>query len=160
MSKFKKKKGGELPVISTASLPDIVFMLLFFFMVATVMRDSTLMVKNKLPAADQIQKLDKKDRVMYIYAGQPSPRYTDKYGSQPRIQLNDKFATVSEVGAFVLAERASKRQELQNVLTTSLKVDGDTKMGLITDIKQELRKVNALKINYTTRIGDYTQNRD
>ena len=160
MSKFKKKKGGELPAISTASLPDIVFMLLFFFMVATVMRDSTLMVKNKLPAADQIQKLDKKDRVMYIYAGQPSPRYTDKYGSQPRIQLNDKFATVSEVGAFVLAERASKRQELQNVLTTSLKVDGDTKMGLITDIKQELRKVNALKINYTTRIGDYTQNRD
>ena len=160
MSKFKKKKGGELPVISTASLPDIVFMLLFFFMVATVMRDSTLMVKNKLPAADQIQKLDKKDRVMYIYAGEPSSRYTDKYGSQPRIQLNDKFATVSEVAAFVLAERASKRQELQNVLTTSLKVDGDTKMGLITDIKQELRKVNALKINYTTRIGDYTQNRD
>ena len=160
MSKFKKKKGGELPAISTASLPDIVFMLLFFFMVATVMRDSTLMVNNKLPAADQIQKLDKKDRVMYIYAGEPSPIYTNKYGSQPRIQLNDKFATVSEVAAFVLAERATKRQELQNVLTTSLKVDGDTKMGLITDIKQELRKVNALKINYTTRIGDYTQNRD
>ena len=60
MSKFKKKKGGDLPAISTASLPDIVFMLLFFFMVATVMRDSTLMVVNKLPAADQIQKLDKK----------------------------------------------------------------------------------------------------
>ena len=70
MSKFKKKKGGDLPAISTASLPDIVFMLLFFFMVATVMRDSTLMVKNQLPAADQIQKLDKKDRVMYIYAGE------------------------------------------------------------------------------------------
>ena len=160
MSKFKKKKGGELPAISTASLPDIVFMLLFFFMVATVMRDSTLMVKNQLPAADQIQKLDKKDRVMYIYAGEPSSRYTDKYGTQARIQLNDKFATVSGVGAFVLSERASKRQELQNVLTTSLKVDGDTKMGLITDIKQELRKVNALKLNYTTRVGDYSQNID
>ena len=78
MSKFKKKKSGELPAISTASLPDIVFMLLFFFMVATVMRDSTLMVVNVLPAADQIQKLDKKDRVMYIYAcllyTSPSPR--------------------------------------------------------------------------------------
>ena len=68
------------------------------------------MVKNQLPAADQIQKLDKKDRVMYIYAGEPSSRYTDKYGTQPRIQLNDKFATVAEVGAFVLSERASKRQ--------------------------------------------------
>lgn len=158
MSKFKKKKSGDLPAISTASLPDIVFMLLFFFMVATVMRDSTLMVANSLPAADQIQKLDKKDRVMYIYAGAPSSRYTDKYGTGARIQLNDKFASVEEVGAFILAERAAKRQELQNVLTTSLKVDGDTKMGLIQDIKQELRKVNALKINYTTRIGEYTQN--
>ena len=158
MSKFKKSGNKGMPAISTASLPDIVFMLLFFFMVATVMRDSTLMVKNQLPAADQIQKLDKKDRVMYIYAGEPSSRYTDKYGTQARIQLNDKFATVSEVGAFVLSERASKRQELQNVLTTALKVDGDTKMGLITDIKQELRKVNALKINYTTRVGNYSQN--
>ena len=116
------------------------------------------MVSNSLPAADQIQKLDKKDRVIYIYAGKPSARYQDKYGNQPRIQLNDKFATVSDVGAYVLAERASKREELQNVLTTALKVDGETKMGLISDIKQELRKVNALKINYTTRIGDYSQN--
>ncbi|MDO7569251.1 MAG: biopolymer transporter ExbD [Flavobacteriaceae bacterium] len=158
MSKFKKKKGGESPAINTASLPDIVFMLLFFFMVATVMRDSTLLIVNKLPAADQVERLDKKDRVMYIYAGKPSSRYVDKYGSTARIQLNDKFATVSEVGAFILAERASKRQELQNVLTTALKVDSETKMGLIQDIKQELRKVSALKINYTTRVGDYTQN--
>ena len=127
-------------------------------MVATVMRDSTLMVFNKLPAADQVQKLDKKDRVMYIYAGKPSARYQDKYGTSAKIQLNDKFATVSEVGAFILAERAAKRQELQNVLTTALKVDSDTKMGLVQDIKQELRKVSALKINYTTRLGDYTQN--
>ena len=158
MSKFKKKKGGDLPAISTASLPDIVFMLLFFFMVATVMRDNTLMVTNTLPAADQVQKLDKKDRVMYIYAGKPSVRYQDKFGTEARIQLNDKFASVRDVAAFVLAEKASKRQELQNVLTTALKVDGDTKMGLISDIKQELRKVNALKINYTTRIGNYSQN--
>ena len=112
MSKFKKKKDGDLPAISTASLPDIVFMLLFFFMVATVMRDNTLMVTNTLPAADQIKKLDKKDRVIYIYAGKPSARYQDKYGDQPRIQLNDKFAVVGDVGAYILSERASKREEL------------------------------------------------
>lgn len=159
MSKFKKKRNDEQPAINTASLPDIVFMLLFFFMVATVMRDNTLMVANKLPAADQVQKLDKKDRVIYIYAGKPSSRYESKYGDQPRIQLNDKFAVVSDVGAYVLAERATKREELQNVLTTALKVDGETNMGVISDIKQELRKVNALKINYTTRVGDYTQNK-
>lgn len=153
MGKFKKKTGGELPAISTASLPDIVFMLLFFFMVATVMRENTLMIKNNLPYADQVEKLDKKDLVMYIYAGKPSQAY-EKYGTEARIQLNDKFADVGDIAAFIAAERASKREELVPFLTTALKVDSDTNMGLIGDIKQELRKQNALKINYTTRKGN------
>ena len=75
MSKFKKKKGGEVPAISTASLPDIVFMLLFFFMVATVMKDNDLMIQNSLPKADQVTKLEKKDRVMFIFAGKPHEKY-------------------------------------------------------------------------------------
>ncbi|RSK39744.1 MULTISPECIES: ExbD/TolR family protein [Mangrovimonas] len=154
MSKFKKKKSGDLPAISTASLPDIVFMLLFFFMVATVMRQNTLKVQNSLPAADQVEKLDKKDLVMYIYVGKPSSNYQSKYGTEARIQLNDKFADVDDIAAFIQAERASKREELVPFLTTSLKVDSDANMGIVTDIKQELRKVNALKINYTTRKGD------
>lgn len=158
MSKFKKKKSGELPAISTASLPDIVFMLLFFFMVATVMRQNTLMIDNKLPVADQIEKLDKKDLVMYIYAGKPSSRYKATAGSEARIQLNDKFADVKDIQPFVLAERASKREELVPFLTTALKVDGNTNMGLVGDIKKELREVQALKINYTTRQGDAADN--
>src|SRR5690606_37942691 len=97
MSKFKKKKSGELPAVNTASLPDIVFMLLFFFMVATVMRQNTPLMQNTLPFADQVEKLDKKDLVMYIYAGKPLPRYQQTFGTEARIQLNDKFATVSEV---------------------------------------------------------------
>ena len=149
MSKFKKKKSGDMPAVNTASLPDIVFMLLFFFMVATVMRQNTLMIENNLPFADQVEKLDKKDLVMYIYAGKPS----EKYGNESRIQLNDKFADVKEIAAFINAERASKREELVPYLTTALKVDSDANMGLIGDIKQELRKVNALKINYTTKKG-------
>ncbi|MFH4964660.1 biopolymer transporter ExbD [Gaetbulibacter sp. M235] len=153
MGKFKKKTGGELPAISTASLPDIVFMLLFFFMVATVMRENTLKIKNNLPFADQVEKLDKKDLVMYIYAGKPSEAYK-QYGTEARIQLNDKFAGVEDIAAFIAAERASKREELVPFLTTALKVDSDANMGLIGDIKQELRKVNALKINYTTRKGN------
>ncbi len=135
MSKFTKKKSGELPAISTASLPDIVFMLLFFFMVATTMRETTLMVKNTLPTADQVEKLDKKDLVMYIYAGKPAERYQQKYGTEARIQLNDKLIPY---------------------LTTALKVDKETNMGLVSDIKQELRKAEALKINYTTVQGDAT----
>ncbi|MDO6596451.1 biopolymer transporter ExbD [Oceanihabitans sp. 2_MG-2023] len=154
MSKFKKKKGGEMPAVNTASLPDIVFMLLFFFMVATVMRQNTLMIENKLPQADQIEKLDKKSLVMYIYAGKPSTNYKSQYGNEARIQLNDKFADVSDIAAFIAAERAAKREEEVPFLTTALKVDSDANMGLVTDIKQELRKVNALKINYTTRKGN------
>ena len=158
MSKFKKKKGGELPAISTASLPDIVFMLLFFFMVATVMRDNSLKIENILPKADQIEKLDKKNLVMYIYAGKPSSRYASSAGTQAKIQLNDKFAEVSDIKPFVLAERANKREEEVPFLITSLKVDTNTNMGLVGDIKKELREVQALKINYATRQGDATDN--
>ncbi|RKE99035.1 ExbD/TolR family protein [Ichthyenterobacterium magnum] len=158
MSKFKTKKGGEMPAVNTASLPDIVFMLLFFFMVATVMKDDDLLIENKLPYADQVEKLDKKDRIMYIYAGKPSERYQAQYGTESRIQLDGKFADVSEVQAFVAQQRASKREELIPFLTTSLKVDSDANMGLVGDIKQELRKCNALKINYTTKKGDMSKN--
>jgi len=158
MSKFKKKKTGDLPAISTASLPDIVFMLLFFFMVATVMRENTLLIKNTLPFADQLEKLDKKDLVMYIYAGQPSERFQGQYGTESRIQLNDKFADVKDIAAFIAAERASKREELVPFLTTALKVDKDANMGIVGDVKQELRKTNALKINYTTGSGDALTN--
>ncbi len=158
MSKFKKSGGNELPAISTASLPDIVFMLLFFFMVATVMRQNTLMIDNELPYADQIEKLDKKDLVMYIYAGKPSERYAGSAGTQSKIQLNDKFADIKDIKPFILAERASKREELIPFLTTALKVDKDTNMGLVGDIKKELRDVRALKINYTTKKGEATSN--
>jgi biopolymer transport protein ExbD len=158
MSKFSKKKSGELPPVSTASLPDIVFMLLFFFMTVTVMKDSSLKVENVLPNASEIKKLEKKDRVIYIYVGKPTQEYQKVFGTEPKIQLNDKFANPTDVGDYILAERAKKSQELQNVLTTSLKVDKNANMGLISDIKQELRKVNALKVNYTTYEGDAFRN--
>ncbi|MAJ31217.1 MAG: biopolymer transporter ExbD [Flavobacteriaceae bacterium] len=158
MAKFAKKKEGDLPAVSTASLPDIVFMLLFFFMTVTTMKDSSLLVENQLPNANQIKKLEKKDRVIYIYVGKPTREYVSVFGEEPKIQLNDKFANVDEVGSYILGERAKKPQELQNVLTTALKVDRNANMGLIMDIKQELRKVNALKVNYTTYEGDAFNN--
>lgn len=158
MAKFNKKKDGDVPAVSTASLPDIVFMLLFFFMTVTTMKDSSLMVQNTLPNASETKKLEKKDRVIYIYVGKPTSQYQKVFGTEPKIQLNDKFANVSEVGDFILQERAKKPQELQNVLTTALKVDKEANMGLISDIKQELRKVNALKVNYTTYEGDAFRN--
>ncbi|NNG09131.1 MAG: biopolymer transporter ExbD [Arenibacter sp.] len=158
MSKFNKKKDAAVPAVNTASLPDIVFMLLFFFMTVTVMKDSSLKVENVLPNASEIKKLEKKDRVIYIYVGKPTKEYEKVFGTESKIQLNDKFADASEVGDYILMERAKKPQELQNVLTTALKVDKDANMGIISDIKQELRKVNALKVNYTTYEGDAFRN--
>lgn len=157
MSKFKKKKSGKLPEISTASLPDIVFMLLFFFMTATTMKDSDLKIQNTLPKADQTAKLHKKQYVMYIYAGKPSERYRSSLGESDRIQMADKIASVSEVRNFVINERASRNSEDEKYLTASLKIDKDVRMGLVQDIKQELRKVDQLKVNYTTSQGNPVQ---
>lgn len=153
MSKFTKKKSGELPPVSTASLPDIVFMLLFFFMTVTEMKDSDLMVHNKVPTADQVQRLDKKDPVVYIYAGKPLEKYQDKFGSNAKIQINDKFADVSEVAPFILQYRDGIREELRDIFITALKVDAETNMGLVSDIREKLQDVNALKLNYITREG-------
>lgn len=157
MSKFKNKKDNALPAVNTASLPDIVFMLLFFFMVVTVMREDNLLIENKLPLADQVEKLDKKNPISYIYAGKPARGY-EKFGTEARLQLNDKFAEITEIQAFINAERAALREELIPYLTVSLKVDRDANMGIVGDIKQELRKANALKINYTTGTGSAMDN--
>ena len=150
MSKFKKKKSGALPPISTASLPDIVFMLLFFFMVATVMRDTSLMIENRLPSADQVEKLEK-DRSMFIYAGKPSAQYKN-FGTEARLQINDKFAALENVQPAVQEARAGLRPELQDRLVVALKVDENTNAGLVSDIKQKLREINALKIMYITNV--------
>ncbi len=151
MSKFRKDSKKDTPGISTASLPDIVFMLLFFFMVTTVMRETTIMVQQSLPQATEIQKLEKKSLVSYIYIGSPVERMQGTYGTKARIQLNDAFATVDDIPQYINAERTARDEKEVPFMTTSIKADQNTKMGIVTDVKQELRKANALKINYSTR---------
>ncbi len=151
MSKFRKDDGKELPPISTASLPDIVFMLLFFFMVSTTMREVTVNVKQSLPEATELSKLEKKSLVSYIYIGEPKPNFQKTFGKAPRIQLNDQFATVSDIPDYITAEREVRDEAERPSMVTSLKVDVNTKMGLVTDVKQELRKAAALNINYSAR---------
>jgi len=150
MSRFKKKKGGGTPALSTASLPDIVFMLLFFFMVTTVMRETTLIVENSLPKASEIKKIEDKSLCSYIYVGAPVSGMKTKFGAEPRIQLNDSFKLASDIQEFVAAKREATAEEKKPQLITCIKADVDAKMGLITDIKQELRKAQAFKINYAT----------
>lgn len=154
MSKFKKKKGGDQPAINTSSLPDIVFMLLFFFMVSTTMRETTLLVSVSVPKASEVQKLEKKSLVSYIYVGEPTAQYRAKYGTEATIQLNDSFKRVDDISEFIIAEREARSEEEVKFLTTALKADRDAKMGIISDIKQELRKIQALKLNYSTVESD------
>jgi len=149
MSKFKKKKGGEIPAVNTASLPDIVFMLLFFFMVVTVLREDNLLVKQEMPKADQVEKL-KKDRSVFIYAGKPSSRYESQYGTEAKIQIGDKYTDIKALKGALIQMRADLLPDLQSYVMVALKVDGETNTGLITDIKQELRELEMYKIIYIT----------
>ena len=155
MSKFRKKGKKTMQAISTASLPDIVFMLLFFFMVTTVMRETTLFVSVTTPKATEIKKLEKKSLVSYIYIGSPIKRMQASYGTAARIQLNDSFANVDDIQEFIASEQEARDEKEVPYMTTSIKADETAKMGIITDVKQELRKANALKINYSTRKGSY-----
>lgn len=151
MAVFKKKGGGSTPQLNTASLPDIVFMLLFFFMVSTTMRETEMLVSVKLPEATEVVKLDKKSLVSYIFIGSPAKQYQAIFGTDSRIQLNDTFKTLVDIRDFILSERDALSEADRAMLTVSIKGDENTRMGIITDVKQELRKASALKINYSAR---------
>lgn len=152
MAKFRKGGSKEVPAISTGSMPDIIFMLIFFFMVTTSMRETTLKVKMKLPAATEVQKLEKKSLVSFIYIGPPTN--AKLYGTEPRIQLNDSYARIDDIIPFVEQERMDRAEADRQKLTTSLKIHEDVRMGLVTDVKQELRKCGAFRISYSTRKGE------
>ena len=151
MAKFRKNGAKEVPAISTGSMPDIIFMLIFFFMVTTSMRETTMKVRIKLPEATEVQKLEKKSLVSFIYIGAPT---NAKLGTEPRLQLNDQFARVDDVIPFIEQERLDRAEADRPLLTTSLKIDEGVRMGLVTDVKQELRKCGAFRINYSVRKGE------
>ncbi|MCH1576334.1 MAG: biopolymer transporter ExbD [Flavobacteriales bacterium] len=153
MSKFKKNNKRESGAISTASLPDIVFMLLFFFMVATVLRTEEEMVKVVRPEASEIYKIEKKHLIRYINIGPPQDK---RYGTEPVIQLNDQFADVAQIRDWVENERLTLAEAEQTKMWVSMKVDQDTKMGVVTDVKQELRKASALKVLYSANSRERT----
>ena len=151
MGKFNKTGKREMPALNTSSLPDLIFTLLFFFMIVTTMREVSLKVEFKVPQGTELEKLEKKSLVTFIYVGKPTQEFRKKMGSESRIQLNDSYAEVSEVQDFIIQERSSMKEADQAMMTVSLKIDEETKMGIVTDIKNAFRQVYALKINYSAR---------
>ena len=148
MAVMKKKGNKSLPGISTASLPDVIFMILFFFMVSTTMRDQELLVRYKLPEATEVQKLEKKSLVSFIHIGQPTLAMQAQFNKNLMLYLNDSYRTTRDILDFVAAERDKLNEADRAAMTICLKADQATKMGIVTDVKQELRRANALKISY------------
>ncbi len=152
MSKFGGNNNKkDVPPISNGSLSDIVFMLLFFFMVTTQLRDTENKVIVKLPEASEVVKLERKDLSSYINIGEPTRQYQSQYGTDARIQLNDSFKTTADIRDFIAAERESMSEGDRQFMTTVIRADQDVRMGIITDVKQELRRCSALKIMYMAR---------
>ena len=149
MAKFRKDDKKEVPEIATASLPDIIFMLIFFFMVTTTLKTSDLMIENRKPVATELTKLEKKSLVTYIFVGVPLRQYQGKYGTEPRLQLNDAFAEVDDIQSYIVQQREQMKEDQRPLMTISLKGDANCPMGIITDVKQACRRAQALRISYS-----------
>jgi biopolymer transport protein ExbD len=145
MSKFKKKAEVKQE-IPTSSMPDVVFMLLFFFMVTTEMRKSTIEVKQIIPKASQLRKLERKTLVANLYIGQPTKA---ENGTEDKIQANDVFISTGDIIRWVNEEKSALIESEREQLTVAIKGDKDAKRGIIADVETELRKGNARKILYT-----------
>lgn len=143
------KKSHDVPELNTSSLPDLIFSVLFFFMIVTHMRQVTLKVECRVPQGKNLTRLTKKSAVSHIYIGKPTKDLQGKYGKEMQIQLNDKLATAPEVMDYMAAEKKRMSAEDQRLMTVSIKADKDTKMGVITDVKQALRQAKAIKISYS-----------
>lgn len=157
MAKIRKEGKKIVPEISTASLPDIIFMLLFFFMATTSMKEVTNLVQYKVPEATELDKLEKKTLVRYIYVGKPRQDLIKTHGSESRIQMDDEFIDVNQVTELITLEREGMNEAEQPKMIVSIKADVGTKMGIINDIKQALRDAYALKISYASTLRTTTK---
>lgn len=149
MAMFKKVRR-EVQA-SSSSMSDIVFMLLFFFMVTTQLRETENKVQVRLPEASEVVKLERKDLASYINIGTPIRSLQTKYGTDARIQLNDAFRSKEEIRDFVASERDAMSEADRPLMQVCIRADQDVRMGIITDVKQELRRCSALRIMYTAR---------
>ena len=151
MGKFNKSGGREMPALNTSSLPDMIFAILFLFMVTTTMREVTLMVKFRIHEASDVQKLEQNSLETYIYMGQP---VDPNFGTGTFMHLNDKFEEVEDIHDYIASERNMLSEQDQQYMTVSLKVDEETQMRYVTEVKQALRRAYALKISYSSRKGE------
>jgi len=144
MSMFRHR-DHDTPGLNMSSMPDLIFTVLFFFMIVTHMRSTPVKVQYQMPQGTELTRLTKKSAVTYIYIGKP----IGTNDSVVRIQLNDKFADAGSIPAYIIKERGRMSAEDAQAMTVSLKADRHTDMGTITDVKQALRQAKAYRVNYS-----------
>ncbi len=144
MAHFQKKSANTKESIPTSALPDIIFMLLIFFMVVTVLREVELQVQIEFHHAENIEKIDQKRLVSYVYIG-PERLGGGQLGDTA-VQIDD--AIVDDMGAIrqIMYDKLMEQPRL----IVSLRVDRNSEFGVITDVQQELRHAGTLRINYST----------
>ena len=147
MSKFKKKAVVKQD-IPTSSMPDVVFMLLFYFMETTELRETSIDVQQHIPEATQLRKLQRKSLVTNLYIGEP--KKTEQFGKEAKIQADDVFIEPKDIILWVNRQKDLLPENERDQLTVALKVDNEAKRGIIADVESELRKANARKILYNT----------
>jgi len=145
---FRRRKR-EVPGLNTASLPDLIFSVLFFFMIVTHMQKVAVKVQFRTPQGTELTRLTKKTAVTYIYIGKPEGNLQKTLGTATRIQLNDKFGSLDDVVDYISAERERMSPEDQQQMTVSVKADRTTKMSIIDNVKLALRKAKAYRISYS-----------
>lgn len=148
MSRFRTRHNREVPGLNLAAMPDLIFTVLFFFMIVTHMRVVKPMVHTDVPQGTEVEKTNKAGMV-YLFIGKPVDERGVVVADETRLQLNDRYVTLDQLGQAISEERAKMSEDDRQHMTVSIRADRVTEMGLINDVKQELRKAGALQINYS-----------
>ena len=148
MSRFKTTQNREVPGLNLAALPDLIFTVLFFFMIVTHMREVTPKVHYEVPQGTEVEK-SRKAGMVYLFIGKPVDAQGHVVGDETRIQLNDRYVTVAQLPDEIKKEREQMSEDVRQHMTVSIRADRETEMGVINDVKQALRRDGALNINYS-----------
>ncbi len=153
MSLFIRREH-VMPELNTSSLPDMIFTVLFFFIIVTTMREVELKVRYTVPEGQRLERLTKKSTVTYIYIGKAAGKETASGEEPVRIQVNDRIVDVDDIADYIHAERSRMAPEDIRNMKVCIKADRSVPMGMIDDVKQVLRRSNVLNIVYSAEFND------
>lgn len=159
MSRFRPSRQRQVPGLNLASLPDLIFTVLFFFMIVTHMRDVVPHVNYEVPQSSEVQKDVRKAGLVYIFIGKPIDSQGRTVSDRTVVQLNNRLVDIPQLAQEIERERASMSESERRQFTVSIRADRDTEMGIINDVKQQLRRAGALRVNYSARDNNKQNNK-